>query len=326
MNLPRTYWHLQALGRKPTDYEIATSRLLHHPQKGFETNVPVASWYERYQQGSPLRSKDWERFEDPRATTCTTYCSLQNEAETFVDGVLRVIEDSGYDRHLAPEWRALLEVLLPTLRYPVHGLQMAAAYLGQMSPAGRITICALMQTADEIRRIQRLAYRMRQLQQVHPGFGSDSRERWEQDPAWQPLRRLIERLLVTYDWGEALVALQFAIKPVFDALCMERFATLARRCGDNGLESILYSLGEDCRWHRQWSAALLRMACSESDANRNQASAWFEAWLTPALAAAAALLPLLAPPSLAADSSAGEWLAQIEASCRERFAVATQPL
>jgi toluene monooxygenase system protein E len=28
---------------------------------------------------------------------------------------------------------------------------------------------------------------------------------WEQDPRWQPLRQFVERLLVTYDWGEALL-------------------------------------------------------------------------------------------------------------------------
>jgi len=30
---------------------------------------------------------------------------------------------------------------------------------------------------------------------------------WENDPLWQPLRQFVERLLVTYDWGEAFVAL-----------------------------------------------------------------------------------------------------------------------
>ena len=36
----RTYWHLEALGRRPTDYEIATSRLLYYVGRGFEVTLP----------------------------------------------------------------------------------------------------------------------------------------------------------------------------------------------------------------------------------------------------------------------------------------------
>ncbi len=57
--------------------------------------------------------------------------------------------------------------------------------------------------------IQRLAYRMAQLRRSRPSFGDDgARSCGRRDPAWQPLRELIERLLVTYDWGEAFVGAQ----------------------------------------------------------------------------------------------------------------------
>jgi len=72
---------------------------------------------------------------------------------------------------------------------------MTAAYVGSMAPGGRIVVACLFQAADEMRRIQRLAYRMRQLQGTHPGFGSESKSAW--DPHWQPLRAVIEKLLVT---------------------------------------------------------------------------------------------------------------------------------
>lgn len=296
MNRPRT-------DRAPIDDRSATDR-------------PFAAWYGRCLHGTALHCADWERFRDPRATSYDRYCQLQDEAGSFVDGVLHVIAESGYDRRLPAPWHAVLANVLPVLCHPVHGLQMASAGLARRSPAGSITVCALMQTADEIRRIQRFAGRMRQLQLVDPGFGSDRRERWQQDSAWQPLRHLLARLLLSADWGEALVALQFAVKPVFDALVMERFALLARAQGDNGLESLLYSMNQDCRWHRQWSGALLRLLCAEPGDNRVVLEDWFETWLPPALAAAEALLPLLAPPSLV-DGDAGGWLAPIERAARQ---------
>jgi hypothetical protein len=57
----RTYWHLSDLGRKPTDYDIATSRLHYWTARGFEVKLPVSEWYERYQRGSELRCRDWKR-------------------------------------------------------------------------------------------------------------------------------------------------------------------------------------------------------------------------------------------------------------------------
>src|SRR5262245_35832654 len=166
----RTYWHLTDLGRKPTDYDIASTRLLYYPERGFETAVPLAAWYRRHQHDSELVCHDWERFRDPRETTYSRYVELQRTKEAFVDGVLAAGEGSERDR-LSPAWLATLAELVPPLRYAVHGLQMVAAYIGSMAPSGRIVIASMLQAADETRRIERLAYRMRQLQYIDPSFG-----------------------------------------------------------------------------------------------------------------------------------------------------------
>ena len=47
----RTYWHLQGLGRVPSEYDIASSRLLYYPTLGFAVDTPVSAWYARYQAG-----------------------------------------------------------------------------------------------------------------------------------------------------------------------------------------------------------------------------------------------------------------------------------
>ena len=291
--MQRTYWHLGDLGRKPNDYDIATSKLLYYPARGFETNLPIDDWYRRFQRESPLQCSDWEQFRDPRETTYTKYTELQRIKEAFVDGALQAAEDRGHDRALAPAWLETLAGLLPPLRYPVHGLQMIAAYVGQMAPSGRIVVASLFQAADELRRVQRLAYRMRQLQELDPGFGAQARTEWESAARWQPLRELIERLLVTYDWGEAFVALCFAVKPRFDALFATRLGELARRSGDELLGNLVFSLDEDCRWHRDWSRALVHTAISDRPANREVIEAWLVKWDPLAIRAVEAFAPIL---------------------------------
>jgi len=154
-----------------------------------------------------------------------------------------------------------------------------------MAPAGRIVIAAGLQAADEMRRVHLLAYRMRQLQNTYPAFGRAAAALWQHDPMWQPLRRLIERMLVTYDWAEAFVALNLVVKPALDDLFMNHFAQLAGSQGDEILGKLFLSLGEDCAWHRDWSRALVAHVLADDPGNRRWLDTWREKWL-PAVAAA----------------------------------------
>ena len=301
---PHTYWHLEAARRKPSDYEIGTSQLLYYPARGFEVRTPVSAWYERYQTGSPLRARDWERFRDPRATTYASYTELQSAQETYLDGILDAADATGQDGRLSRECLALLQRCVPVLRYPIHGLQMTTAYVGSMAPGGRLVVACAFQAADELRRVQRLAYRMRQLQDVDPGFGAGAKTAWQADPIWQPLRALIERLLVTWDWGEALVALGLVVKPAFDELWMIELGSLAHAAGDEVLPQIFLSLSKDCAWHRAWIGAALAVAIEDDPAIRDVVRGWVGRWKPIGDAAMVAFEPVLGAEAVARAGAA----------------------
>jgi len=285
----KTYSRLARDRRMPTDYELVTTDLLYYPSRGFEVATPLADWYAKHQAGSPLVAPDWERFADPRQTTYAKYTELSQARETYVDGILQSIEDTAYDGALSATWRATLDAALSPLRFPLHGFQMIAAYIGQMAPSGRIVVTAAFQTADEVRRIQRIAYRMAQLRLVDETFGDGARDAWQKSPAWQPLREAVERCLVTYDWAEALVALNLCIKPTIDELFMVGLARKAKKHDDFQLGQLFASLDEDCRWHREWTIALLKTAIDANQGNRKVVEGWTRKWATLALRSAEAL-------------------------------------
>lgn len=274
----RTYWHLESSNRVPTEYDIATSRILYYAGRGFEVDLPVSAWYERYQQGSPFTCDDWEEFRDPRATTYSRYATLQAAKEALVDALLESIERDDSERGRDAAWLAALERIVPPARHLFHGLQMAACYVGQMAPSGRIAICAMFQAADEMRRLQRFAYRMALLRRAAPGFGDRARELWEDHPAWQGARETVERLLATYDWGEAFVALDLVLKPRIDAFFGEAFARAAVAAGDPLWAEVLASLDQDCAWHRDWSGALAARVAERSPGARASVDGWRRKW------------------------------------------------
>jgi hypothetical protein len=283
---PRTYWHLAGLKHKPTAYEIGSTRVLYYPGRGgFEVAHPVADWYQAHQAGSPFQVPDWDAFADPAAMTYRDYVARRHEQELFVTGLHASIDGTDYDRELDPAWLDLFARVVAPLRFPVHGLQMIAAYVGQLAPGGRVAIAALFQTADELRRVQRLAYRLAELRQTYPELGRDARELWQTAPEWQPLRQIVERLLTCYDWGEAFVGLNLVLKPRFDELVMTHLAMLARGFEDDLLAKLFYSLNEDCRWHRAWSGELVRTALRARPENREPLVTWIDRWTPLARAA-----------------------------------------
>lgn len=322
MNARKTYWHLEGLRRPPTDYEIATSKLLYHPARGFEVDVPLADWYRRHQKNSPLTLSDADLFKDPRETTYTSYTKLQRDQELEVNRILVDMEDPAYDRSLSDAWVSVLARVVSPLRYPLHGMQMIAAYVGQMAPGGRIAVAALFQSGDEIRRIQRLAYRIRLLQETRPSFGRDGKEIWERDPMWQPMRKLIERLLVTYDWAEAFVALNAVLKPLFDELFTMQFGALAEQSGDPLLARLMRSFDADCRWHRDWTRALVSLAVTEHPDNRSLIRGWIRRWHGEALQAVVPFGPVFEAGDSAVGARFAAVMARLHELCRETWSSA----
>jgi toluene monooxygenase system protein E len=316
----RTYSHLADRGEVPSEYQIVSSRLLYYPERGFEVNVPVGPWYERYQRGGRLQASDWEAFEDPRETTYASYTQLQASNEQHLDAVARSFQLNGQHALLPAQWREVVSAVVPPLRYPWHGFQMIAAYLGQMAPSGRLTLVALFQAADELRRIHRIADLMGQQRELQSGegplLGERALEEWQDGPAWQPLRRAVEEALCAYDWGESFAALCLGIKPFVDDLLLYQLGDAARAAGDFLLGEVLGSLAEDARWHREWAAAfvglLLGQQGDRAGGNRATLAEWVGRWAPAGRAAARGLGQLLGPDGAAmvarSEARVSDWL------------------
>lgn len=287
----KTYSHFQKLGRIPSEYEVVSSKLTYNTE-GFALQTPVTEWYDKYRDASPLTCSDWERFSDPRQTIYRRYCEIQFRQETYLDFVLERIEADGFDQTLSEQWLKVLQLILGPCRFPVHGMQMIAAYFSHLAPSSRITNCAAFQAGDEMRLIQRLAYRVTQLKKSRGGFGEGDRATWEDHPVWQPLRACIERMLITWDWAEAFVALNVVLKPMFESLYFIELAELAVANGDTRLSDFLYSFTQDAAWHRDWTRTLVRTALDDNPANHAVVQGWVDKWFPVARAAIEGFAPV----------------------------------
>jgi toluene monooxygenase system protein E len=191
----------------------------------------------------------------------------------------------GHDAKLSAEWRAQLGAQYTPLRYLLHTTQMASAYLVTMSQASTVANCFVFQMGDQFRWMSRVAYRTAELRKTWPdaGFGAAERGHWEDAPAWQGFRELMERLLATYDYGEAIIALNRVALPAVDDALRELGQQSATR-GDTLTQFLVEAQLTDSQRRERWTEALITFLESEPD-NKAYITEVIEQWGSLATAA-----------------------------------------
>jgi hypothetical protein len=275
----KTWSAFANLGRRPSEYEIVTHKM-NHTLRDIPLELGPDShgnrWLKRHRDGVALKVQDWNAFRDPDQLTYRKYVTCQDKSETYLDGVIHEFARIG-GAESGPDF---LQTCLTPSRYLAHGLQMMSAYLQQLAPSTYVGNCAAFQAGDQLRRVQRVAYRTKQLDRAYPErlFGKTERIAWEQLAQWQGLRKGIERLLVTFDWDDVFVGLNLVVKPLADELTLRQFAIVARHLNAEFDALIADNLFLDAERSHRWSAALTRFAIADDCANRKHLDALVAKW------------------------------------------------
>jgi Methane/Phenol/Toluene Hydroxylase len=318
----KTWSSLGNLGRKPNDYEIVTHNMNHTTslaeplEMGPEVNGN--RWLKKHRNAIALRVEKLDKFRDPDKMTYRKYTQAMDEQETYVDGLLlQGSAGTGSDAHLSPQALDFLALVMTPTRYLGHGLQMVSAYVQQLAYSSYVGNCAAFQTADQLRRVQRVAYRTRELSLAHPSrtFGSQERSVWERDADWQPTRELVERLMVSYDWDKAFVGLNLVCKPLADELFLRAFAEQARHHGCHTDAMLADNLYLDAQRSRRWTVELCKALIEVDSGNQAVLMECLAAWRPLGDSMVDAASRLLTRHAATAQASA------IAATCKSSWAV-----
>lgn len=280
----KTWSHLAARRRKPSEYEIVSVNLHYNdrdPNAPYELdpNIFMNQWYKKNTFATPLKHQDWNAFRDPEEVIYRTYNMMQDGQEAYVFGLLDQFNQREHNKSLESRWAGSLARFYTPARYLFHTVQMASAYVGQVSPASTITSCNYFQMADSLRWLSHTAYRTKELSITFPdkGFGEHERQYWEADPVWQGFRELMEKALTVWDWGEAIIVINLVAKPAIEEAVLRKLGESARHNGDILLGLINDAQLIDAGRHRRWISALVKMAL-ETPGNLEIIKAWVAKW------------------------------------------------
>lgn len=272
-----------------TDLDVAGNQLYMRTEEGRQAWRP---------ESTRLKHPHWYDFRDPGRYWQRNYVRMQAEQEHAIE---RLVEDAKAASAFDAIDRGWLEaVLLGHYRvwsFFEYGLFRAFAVAQREALSDPIGNALTFQGFDHMRHAQAVVLFLLELEGEIEGFeDAGAKQRWLEEPAYQPLRRLAEELMSFEDWAELCIVTNFVVLPLVAEVgvsaLMREHAPLH---GDLATPVIVLTTERDRRRNIEVAGALAKMCLDaenpDAEANRAVMADWLAKWQPRALAATEALAP-----------------------------------
>jgi methane monooxygenase component A beta chain/propane monooxygenase small subunit len=286
--------------RRASLYEDVTvdtqPSILRHMRRGWPVSFEDGrgTWNEN---STLLQSTDWYDFRDPGEQWERPFYQAGNATEQQIDNAMRSAIEEGLLDDFHPEWVEFLRGFLQIPAYYEHGLWFALATIARDCLSDSVATVVALQASMKQRAAQSIVLYAMDLEEHHGEFPIEAaRQAFMEDAEWQPIRRFLERLAATHDWGEVIVATNLCLEPIVGTLIRRELGTRAAAANGDTITPVLARVEtQEWEWARAWTIGLMRFLLDDpthGEHNRATISAWTEDWLPLALEAALALVPV----------------------------------
>jgi methane monooxygenase component A beta chain/propane monooxygenase small subunit len=275
---------------------------------------PPSWWYDASRAGQPAaplardnqieqvgrQSQDgWWGYRDPAQMWFRPYVEMQAGQENMLELATNGAAQLELYRSVSHEWLKFLQRHFAAWRHVEYGLFMALCYAQREALSDVVATPFLFQAVDKERHAQDIALHCMALEQMIEGFSdAGAIDAWMDDPVLQPVRRYVEFLLASRDWGEILFAVNLVFEPVVARLMTNYLvARQATACGDPVTPLIAQTAEADRQRAIAATAELSRYVIANEPANKATIEEWVAHWTPQAIAAAENLRSLAVYPS-----------------------------
>lgn len=301
---PRDHLYIPPKRRRLSEYEAVTCYTQPGPDafdvEGWFTLGPGPEHRTAWRQESTkLRHPHWWDFRDPAQQWQRTYVRMQAEQERSIERATEDAASGGAFADVDPSW--LSTVIAGHYRiwsFFEYALFRAFAVGSREALSDTLGNVLCFQGFDHMRHAQAAVLYLMALEESVEGFvDQGSKERWLDDPVYQPMRALAERLMLnTDDWGELAVAVNLVVAPILSEVALSQLVRRGGpRRGDSVTPFIISTTERDRRRNLAYTEELVRMVTGEKiearDANREVIAAWLDDWTPTVVEATRALRP-----------------------------------
>ena len=299
---PRDFNYIKPRKRRLSEYEAVSCYTQPDPnvfdRQGWYLLTPEgrAAWRP---ESTRLQHPHWFDFRDPSGLWQRYYVKLQAEQERAIERNVEDAASAGTMHEFDPVW--LNEIIGTHYRvwsFFEYGLFRAFSRAQREALSDTLGNALCFEAVDRIRHAQSTVLYLMELEAQIEGFRDHAgKDHWLGNPIYQPLRKLVELLMVTDDWAEIAFAVNLIIDPIATEIGVSR---LVRRPGpahgDPVTPMIILTTERDRRRNLAWTEELVRMTTAPdlpaAESNRAVFLSWINRWTPLAIAAAKAFAPV----------------------------------
>lgn len=302
----KTWVWLQGRKRPPGEYEELSTGVQWYGDATSRTGV--GSW----RLDSTLIKADWDAFRDPSGMYYRNYIVSQDTAERSLDAVFAVARDADFVSGIGEAWRNDLVTLVGAMSHAEWGTAMAHQHVQRFALSPTVACCAQLQVMDKLRSAERS---LEWFDAIHPDGEALIAEAWMSSAAMQPLRKLLEEILIVQDWAEIIVAVNVALLGILQPFQREVFVRGGRANADFVTAALGAAFAKDGTRHAAWGDSFVKLTQTE-EANATVVSDWLDRYVPDAVAAIetlAAAFPVGGIATVALEVAKSELRARLEA-------------
>lgn len=289
-------------GRKASTYEditLDTQPSIHRfMQNGWFVSFPDGrgTWDD---DSTALDVASWYAFRDPDELWERPYYQQGAQCEKEIDAAVKGARADGLLADVDPAWVAFLRRDGQVPAFFEHGLWSIATRRSRAALSDVLTHGIVLYAAMKQRQAQALVIEGMDLDEDLGDVTIEAaKERWMREAAWQPTRRLVERLGTTTDWGELIFVSGVVVEPLLGGLLRrELLLRGALASADPITPVVVRNAQRENAWWRSYSVALAQFVLADPEqgaANRARLEGWHASWAPEVLDAVAALEPVFA--------------------------------
>lgn len=306
----QTYTYLaERFGDRPaTRYEEGSVDI--QSSENFQYRPMWAPDHELYDETfSAMRLTDPDGFTDPRQYYYAPYVSARTRLHEEFAKTLSYAEQHGMLAHLPASWQAVITGVLLPLRHYEAGAELATVNGVRFCYGSTLAQCLTYAGFDRIGNAQLLT-RLGFAVGAEPAHAlGEAKHTWVTAPTLQPLRKLVEQLLVEPDWAVGVLGIDLVDQMLYPVL-YQHLESHALVAGAPAYGLLARHVGEWYLDHRKWLDALISAWLTDpehAEGNRAALTGLVTEWFAPArtaVADVAALVEELVPDSEAISATA----------------------
>ena len=189
------------------------------PRENFHYRPTWAQDRELYDERySALRLADPYAYTDPRQFFYTPYVTNRAALHDEFGKTLAYLEERELLARMPEAWRAILASVVVPLRHYESGAQLISVTGARFAYGTSLEQCCTFAAFDRIGNAQMLSRAGIALGAGTADILTTAKQEWLDSDHLQPLRRLVEEIMVVDDWAEGLLAIDIADSLIYPLL------------------------------------------------------------------------------------------------------------